>query len=185
MNQLSFTFIFFVYNHLQNMEELIKASKKLQVIQDQILARQSTWKEVKKQLQSDLKSIGEETGLKFDILVTDHIENWESVSLKLKDQDFSYYIKGNKKQLIVKNGGYLIFGLMPSGFIKVGMVYPKINDIKEKEISFKEFDLLKNVKNVSQGDIKKYLKLFIEEVIAWELGETEDIKERIGFKIPK
>ncbi len=167
------------------MEELIKASKKLQIIQDQILARQSGWKELKKQLQSELQEMGDKAGLKFDILVTDHIEHWESVSLKLKDQDFSFYVKGNKKQLIVKHGGYLIFGLMPSGFIKVGMVYPKINDIKEKEISFKEFDLLKNVKKISQNDLIKYLKLFVEEVITWELGETEDIKERIGFKINK
>jgi hypothetical protein len=167
------------------MEELIRVIKKLQVIQDQILARQSIWKEVKKKLTNDLKTIGEETGLNFDILVTDHIEHWESVSLKLRDQEFSYFVKGNKKQIIVKSGGYLIFGLMPSGYIKVGMVYPKINDIKEKEISFKEFDLLKNIKNISQETIKKYLKLFIEEVIVWELGESEDIKERIGFKIPK
>lgn len=167
------------------MEELIKAAKKLQVIQDQILARQSTWKDVKIQLQNDLKSIGEATGLKFNILVTDHIEHWESVSLKLKDQEFSYFIKGNKKQMISKRGGYLVFGLMPSGFIKVGMVFPKINDIKEKEVSFKEFDLLKNIKRISQDDIKKYLKLFIEEIIGWELGETKDIKERIGFKIPQ
>ena len=167
------------------MEELIKATKKLQVIQDQILARQATWKDIKVQLQNDLNSIGEAAGLKFEILVTDHIENWESVSLKLKDQEFSYFIKGNKKQMISKRGGYIIFGLMPSGFIKVGMVYPKINDIKEKEISFKEFDLLKNIKKISQDDIRKYLKIFIEEVISWELGETEDIKERIGFKIPQ
>lgn len=167
------------------MEELIKAAKKLQIIQDQILARQATWKDIKVQLQNDLNSIGETAGLKFEILVTDHIENWESVSLKLKDQEFSYFIKGNKKQMISKSGGYIVFGLMPSGFIKVGMVYPKINDIKEKEISFKEFDLLKNIKKISQDDIRKYLKIFIEEVISWELGETQDIKERIGFKIPQ
>lgn len=165
------------------MEELIKVSKKLQVIQDQILARQSVWKELKKQFQSELLKIGEQTGLEFEILVIDHIENWESVSLKLKDQEFSYFVKGKKKHLITKHGGYLIFGLMPSGFIKVGMVYPKINDIKEKEISFKEFDLLKNIKKITQSDIQKYFILFVEEVIAWELGETEDIKERIGFKI--
>jgi hypothetical protein len=167
------------------MEELIKTAKKMQIIQDQILARQATWKELKMQLQEHLNSIGEAAGLKFEILVTDHIEHWESVSLKLKDQEFSYFIKGNKKQMISKRGAYLVFGLMPSGFIKVGMVYPKINDIKEKEISFKEFDLLKNLKKISQEDIKRYLKLFIEEVISWELGDAPDIKERIGFKIPQ
>jgi hypothetical protein len=165
------------------MDELIKAVKKLETIRDQILARQLRWKELKNRLKAELKQMGEEAGLKFDILATDHIEHWESVSLKLKDQNFSYYIKGKKKEAILKNGGYLIFGLMPSGFIKVGMVYPKINDIKEKEISFREFDLLKDINKISREKVKDYLTLFINEVISWELGEGEGLKERIGFKI--
>ena len=167
------------------MDELIKAVKKMEIIRDQILARQLQWKDLKIKLKEELHQLGEAAGLKFDIYVTDHIEHWESVSLKLKDQDFSYYAKGNKKQMIIKQGSYLVFGLMPSGFIKVGMVYPKINDIKEKETTFNEFDLLKDLKKINREEIKKYLTLFINEVIAWELGEGDDLKERIGFKIKK
>jgi hypothetical protein len=74
---------------------------------------------------------------------------------------------------------------MPSGFIKVGMVYPKINDIKEKEIAFKEFELLKDINKIGRNDTKNYLIQFINEVITWEVGEGEGLKERIGFKITK
>ncbi|MBR9998967.1 MAG: hypothetical protein KFF73_08350 [Cyclobacteriaceae bacterium] len=167
------------------MEELIKAAKKLQVVQDQIQARQSQWKDLKNLLKEDLQVIGEESGMDFEVQVTDHIENWESVSFKLKDQDFSYYVKGNKKQVIVKSGGYMVFGLMPSGFIKIGMVFPKINDIKEKEVSFKEFDLVKDLKKIGRESLIHHFTRFIREVTAWELGEFEDLKERIGFKVNK
>jgi hypothetical protein len=167
------------------MDELTEAVKKLEIIQDQILARQIKWKELKNELKKELQDLGAESGLNFEILVTDHIEHWESVSLKIKDQNFSYYIKGNKKQLIVKHGASLVFGLMPSGFIKVGMVYPRINDIKEKEIAFKEFELLKDKNKIGRKDVKNFLIRFINEVIAWEVGEGEGLKERIGFKITK
>jgi len=167
------------------MEELIKASKKIQIIQDQIYARQSLWKDLKQKLKDNLQQLGEQTGLEFDILITDHIEHWESVSFKLKDQHFSYYVKGTKRQAIIKHGGYLVYGLMPSGFIKVGMVFPKIDDIKEKEISFKEFELMKDLRKIDQSVIENHMTRFLKEVISWELGEGADIKERIGFKISK
>ena len=167
------------------MEEIKKTSQKLQVVIDQILARQAQWKDLKNRLKDDLQTIRNESGLEFEIQVTDHIENWESVSLKLKDQDFSYFVKGNKKQLISKTGGYLVFGLMPSGFIRIGMVYPKIPDIKEKEVSFLEFELIKDMNKLNLENVQRYFIRFLEEVIAWELGETEDLKERIGFKINK
>jgi hypothetical protein len=167
------------------MEEIKKVSQKLQIVRDQILARQTRWKDLKRILKDDLQTIGYESGLEFEVQVTDHIENWESVSLKLKDQDFSYFVKGNKKQLISKTGGYLVFGLMPSGFIRIGMVYPKIPDIKEKEVSFLEFELLKDMNKLDLDNVRLYFIRFIEEVIAWELGETQELKERIGFKINK
>jgi hypothetical protein len=167
------------------MEEITKASQKLKIVLDQIQTRRSQWKDLKNRLKEDLQITGDESGLEFEVQVTDHIEHWESVSLKLKDQDFSYFAKGNKKQTIVKTGGYLVFGLMPSGFIKIGMVYPKISDIKEKEISFLEFELLQDMKKLDMERIRGYFTRFIEEVVSWELGETKDLKERIGFKINK
>lgn len=167
------------------MEEINKASKKFQIVRDQILARQIRWKDLKNRLKDDLQTIGIESGLESEVQVTDHIENWESVSLKLKDQEFSWYVKGNKRQLITKTGGYLVFGLMPSGYIRIGMVYPRIPDIKEKEVSFMEFELLKDLNKLEPDNLRHYFIRFLEEVIAWELGETEDLKERIGFKINK
>ena len=165
------------------MDELKKTGRRLRAVLDQISARQSRWKDLKLKLKEEIQAAGEEAELEFEVRVTDHIEHWESVSLKLNDQDFSYYIKGNKRQVIHKNGASLIFGLMPSGFIKIGMVYPKISDIKEKETPFQEFDLVKNPDEIDPESIRQYIIRFIREIIAWELGENKDIKERIGFKV--
>ncbi len=167
------------------MDDLIKAVERFKLIEKAIAGRQESWQQTKQSLQSQLQKLGEESALDFEILVTDHIEHWESVSFKLNNAVFSYYVKGSKKQPIVKHGGYLIYGLMPSGFIKVGMVFPKIDDIKEKETAFLQFELVKDSAGIDDKMIEKHLTRFLNEINQWELGEGGEIKERIGFKMTK
>ncbi len=164
------------------MEDFIKSAKRLNAVHEEIINRQQQWKELKETIKNHLSIMGEKSGLEHEIQVTDHIENWESVSIKLQDKQFSIFIKGNKKQPIIKRGAYLVFGLLPSGYVKVGMVFPKIEDIKQKEISFLQFELIKDLDRVNNDLISGHFNQFLKEVIEWEQGEGGDLKERIGFK---
>lgn len=164
------------------MENYIQSAGKLKNIQEQISQRLEQWRQLKPILKETLEKLGETADLDFSVSVTDHIENWESISFKLKDVNFSYYIKGNKKQAILKQGASLVYGLMPSGYIKVGMVFPKINDIKEKEIPFVTFEIIQDLSGLTENRLKEHMNRFLKEIADWELEGGGDIRVRIGFK---
>ena len=129
-----------------------------------------------------LESLIEECGINGEVMVNDHFEGLEAISLALdtRDSGISERITENTKRALIRNGGVLTYHQLFNGKIGILIGYPYIEGIGQPKVP-------KTVEIVRPEELKpvhilRQVEQFIDEITEWEdFDDDKQSVHKIGF----
>lgn len=156
---------------------------KLNSVMDNTDSYRQVWeKSHKKMIVTTLEKLVKEAGIHGDVVVNDHFEGLEAISLALQTRDSGIYerVTDETKRALIRNGGVLTYHQLFNGKIGILIGYPFIEGIGQpkgpRSVEIVRPEELKEI------NILRQVEMFIDEITEWEdFDDDKHSVQKIGF----
>ncbi|MCP1384785.1 hypothetical protein [Runella salmonicolor] len=178
-------FLYFSPNEIinkMNFSRIKQAGFQILKARKEIVNNRQDWEYVAKpSLETMVDMLNNELPFKVDYSISKTGRNIETVIYSLGSESSDITIDNeNGSRLLIKDLGYLAFGLIHNGEVRVIVSKPKIDGLVENKEQYVEIGYLKPIELTNERIFEFFLQ-FLLMVEKWEKSPPD---EPIGFKLP-